>query len=136
MLLFSDQGAGFGIYRTTREFPKRLSDRTFSVERLGVVSQGISDEHWSVSWVRDPIYYRAFYDGLRTDEKRGIIRLLDRLNRVERPETDNLKRWHELMGLEPPKVCAEIVAEDYRAKNRWSDTVVKIEAARADNTLS
>jgi hypothetical protein len=113
-----------------------LSDRAFSVERLGMVSQELSDGRWSVSWVRDPVYYRAFYHLLRTDEKRGIIRLLDRLNRVDRKETDNLKRWHDLMGLEPPKVWTEIVVEDYKADNPWSDTVAKIEAARADNTLA
>jgi len=97
-----------------------------------MVSQGISD-HWEVSWERDPIHYRAFFDDMRTQEKRGIIRLLDRLNRVERKESDNLKRWHELMGLEPPKVWTEIVVEDYNADNPWSDTVAKIESARADN---
>ncbi len=135
MLLFSDQGSGFAIYQTTTD-PNMLSDRAFAVERLGMVSQRISDERWTISWDRDPVHYRAFFDGFRTQEKRGIIRLLDRLNRVERKESDNLNRWHELMGLEPPKVCAEIVVEDYRAKHPWSDTVSKIEAARADNTLS
>lgn len=134
MLLFSDQGAGFAIYRTTAD-PNILSDRAFSVERLGKVSQKISDR-WEVFWDRDPVYYRSFYDDLRTDEKRAIVKLLDRLNQVERNESDNLKRWHEIMGLEPPKVWTEIVVEDYRANNPWSDTVAKIEAARTDNTLA
>jgi len=135
MLLFSDQGAGFAIYRTVTD-PNMLSERAFSVERLGMATQTISDGHWSVSWVRDPIHYRTFYDGLRTDEKLGIIRLLDRLNRVARKETDNLKRWCEIMGLEPPKVWTEIVTDDCNADNPWSDTVAKIEALRkTDNTM-
>ena len=136
MLLFSDQGAGFAIYRTVTD-PNMLSDRAFSVERLGMVSQRISD-HWEVFWDKDPIYYRAFYASLRNDEKRGIIRLLDRLNKIEREESDNLKRWHELIGLEPTPLLVDIFVSDCDkgADNKWSDTVAKIEAARTDNTLA
>lgn len=133
MLLFSDQGAGFAIYRTTTE-PNMLSDRSFSVQYLGTISH-LSD-CWEIFWDRDPVYYREFYASLQTNEKRGIIGLLDRLNQIERKETDNLKRWNEIIGLDPPSAWSDIVVEDYNADNPWSDTVAKIEAARADNTLA
>jgi hypothetical protein len=135
MILFSDQGAGFGVYRTVTD-PSKLSDRSFSVERLGLIAHGISD-HWEVFWENDPVHYRTFYSDLRNDEKRAIIRLLDRLNGVDRKESDNLRRWHEIMGLEPPITIPDIIVDDYHADNPWSDTVAKIEAARAtDNTLA
>lgn len=138
MLLFSDRASGFHVYRTSTDWPKRLSDRACTLCPIAEID--IVSDVWCVKFdqTRRPAGYPDYNDLLDNAEKRSIIRLLDRLNKVTGRKHDKyLARWHEIIGLDPPKVWVDIVVDDYKADNPWSDTVAKIEALRrTDNTLT
>ena len=136
MILFTDNGT---VYRTATDWPKRLSDRQVHLDRIGRIDElsgvwCVKFEHPFHGLSANVPYYVD--STLNNGEKRQIIGMLDKLNSITGREQDKyLARWYEIIGLDHPRSLSDIELETYRTENQWSDTVAKIEAARADNTL-